>query len=155
MFEFSRSERRVLANSDSGMQRFESCRPSQPVPSRCAISGLPKRKSRRLGRPDGIPQFSADAGPGGHKGGAPAEQSLNHPADGSFIAVGLLVARASKTEQLYTTGEDEMTSSPLAICSTCSASREDNFANEPSWRHCGNGRQLVQRNSSYLGSGRI
>jgi hypothetical protein len=30
MFEFSRPERRVLANSD--LQRFESCRPSQPVP---------------------------------------------------------------------------------------------------------------------------
>jgi hypothetical protein len=31
MFEFPRPERRVLANADSGMQRFESCRPSQPV----------------------------------------------------------------------------------------------------------------------------
>jgi hypothetical protein len=30
-FECSRPERRVFANSDSEMQRFESCRPSQPV----------------------------------------------------------------------------------------------------------------------------
>jgi len=32
MFDFSRPELRVWAKSDSEMQRFESCRPSQPVP---------------------------------------------------------------------------------------------------------------------------
>jgi hypothetical protein len=30
MFEFSRPERRFLANSNSGMQRFDSCRPASP-----------------------------------------------------------------------------------------------------------------------------